>query len=154
MPTRVHRGHVPPTTLDRLLAHPWAVSLAIFWAVVGAQVATAALTGRHVLTEVTAPVAAWLGIQLAAGALAVLTGIFWRGTDSTAWTVRVIGVIGVGSCWSAWALVEDDPYFLGLALAMVAGCSAEVAASYASRETWHRLAAQSRRAQMQRRLRG
>ena len=32
MPTRVYTGHTPPTTLDRLLAHPWAVPLAIFWA--------------------------------------------------------------------------------------------------------------------------
>ena len=152
MPTRVHRGHVPPTTLDRLLAHPWAVPLAIFWAVVGAQVATAALTGHHALAEVTAPVAAWLGIQLAAGALAVLVGIFWRGADSTAWTIRVIGVILVGSCWACWATVEDDVHFLGIALAMVAGCSAEVAASYASRETWHRLARAEGRTR--RRLRG
>ena len=151
MPTRTHTGHVPPTNLDRLLAHPWAAPLAVAWTIAGTQVAWAALTGHHVLTEVTAPVAIWLGTQLAAGALAVLVGIFWRGTDSTAWTVRVIGVIVAGFCWAAWARVEEDPYFLGVALVMVAGCSAEVAASYASRETWLRVA---RRIDAHRRLGG
>ena len=151
MPTRVYKGHVPPTTLDRVLAHPWLTALAIFWAVVGGQVAAAALTGHHAMSEVTAPVAAWLGLQMLLGALAALAGIFWRGQDTTAWTIRVIGVILVGFCWATWALVETDPFFAGLALTMVAGTTCEVAASYASRETWHRL---TDRARALRRLRG
>ena len=145
MPTRTHVGHTPPTTLDRILAHPWATPLAAFWTIVGAQVAWSALAGHHDMSEVSAPVAAWLGLQLVAGALAVLTGIFWHGADSTAWTVRVIGVILVGSCWATWATIETDPYFRGVALAMVAGCSAEVAASYASRAAWARLDRRTRR---------
>ena len=151
MPTRVYKGHVPPTTLDRVLAHPWLAPFALLWAAAGGQVAWAALTGQHELTEVSAATAAWLGLQMLLGALAALVGIFWRGADTTAWTVRVIGVILVGFCWALWARVETDPYFVGIALAMVAGSACEVAASYASRETWHRL---TDRARALRRLRG
>lgn len=154
MPTRQHPGRVPPTLVDRILAHPWSLGVGgIYTAYCGGVLLVATILGdaRATVSEVGYATALALGIFALVGGLHVIAGVLWRGADSTGWTLEVIGLCLGGGAWATWLAVERDPYVQTLAAVIVACASVRITAAYLSREGWHRRQA---RAALVRRLRG
>lgn len=157
MPTRTYTSpHDPPWPTDRIIYHAWAFWVGgLCWATLGTLLALEwARTGHAygALSNIALAGAAYIVVALMASGLAVVVAVLWPGSDSTAWTLRVVALLIGSGAWGAFALAPGTSvWWQVLAAAFVGAALSEVYAAVVSRERHHRI---ERRARARARLQG
>jgi len=113
LPNRTHRArHDPPSVTDRLLAHPYETTvIGGLWTAIGAVLTGAWLTGigpSTILSALPAWQASLVPILLLSSGIGVLTAIFWRGRDSTAWGIELVMLPLGAAAWLAYGIAAPS----------------------------------------------
>ena len=127
MPTRLHRPlNNTPTTLDRVLAHPWELAVVSgVWVALGGLLCWSWIDPGGgpvtILRHLPAWAAGGVAVALLASGLLVLTAVAWPGKDSTAWRIELFALpLGIAA-WVSYGVVTPSPFWQIIATGYVIG---------------------------------